>query len=350
MIRLFCSESNNLVAQFIKNILFVYLLVLGGCSVFSSNKSKSHIKESDILPAYVSAYSLPESISSTSLFNGYYEESNLTLLSDTEQISSSIDITGSNLNSSRLNLPILFGQLDYSRDKNIYPLIYTELALIIPNSYENSNQKLSDIGEEVTTFTPSSYNLQTLQPDNLESALRNSALLVNRAQYLNDNLNSSDKIKTRQQYLAMSKAALKVVYTKNPDLKINFESAVAFGVFEINNYNVLLYVGAYGKGVIFDNKNKKVIYMYTSRAGTGPGIGYESLYIIFVFKNQFALQQFIGAKGSGADIGASATLGVVGGQFSFNPEISVYQVYKNGFDLQANWGGTVYFPAYGLND
>ncbi|AUR50803.1 hypothetical protein [Aquella oligotrophica] len=327
--------------QFFTSILFVCILVLAGCSSFSSNKSKSHIKESDILPAYANAYNLPESITSTSLFNGYYEESNLTLLADTEEIYSNLD--DGDLNNSKLNLPILFGQLDYSKDKNIYPLIYTELALIIPNSYENRNQKLPDINNEVISFTPSSYNLQTLQADNLESALRNSALLVNRAQFLNHNLSSSDKIKTRQQYLSMSKAALKVVYTKNPDLKANFESAVAFGVFEINNYNVLLYVGAYGKGVIFDNKNKKVIYMYTSRAGTGPGIGYESLYIIFVFRNQFALQQFIGAKGSGADIGASATLGVVGGQFSFNPEVSVYQVYKNGFDLQANWGGLCIF-------
>ena len=44
------------------------------------------------------------------------------------------------------------------------------------------------------------------------------------------------------------------MYKKNPALKAKFESAVAFGVFDVTNFNILLYVGAYGKGVIFDNK------------------------------------------------------------------------------------------------
>jgi lipid-binding SYLF domain-containing protein len=90
--------------------------------------------------------------------------------------------------------------------------------------------------------------------------------------------------------------------------------------------------------------------MNTVRAGTGPGLGYESMYIVFVFKNEMALKQFIGAKGGGGDIGASATLGIIGEQISFNPEIGVYQFYRNGFDLQANWGGTLYMPAMSLND
>ena len=59
--------------------------------------------------------------------------------------------------------------------------------------------------------------------------------------------------------------------------------------------------------------------MNTVQAGTGPeSLGYESMYIVFVFKNEMALKQFIGAKGGGGDIGASATLGIIGEQISFN--------------------------------
>ena len=139
------------------------------------------------------------------------------------------------------------------------------------------------------------------------------------------------------------------MYSNDPTLRPKFESAVAFGVFEVKNFNALLYVASYGKGVIFDNKARRVIYMDTVRSGAGPGIGYESMYIVFVFKNELALSQFIGTKGGGADVGASATLGVFGEQISINPEIGVYQLYKNGFDVQANWGGTIYFPAISLN-
>ena len=58
-------------------------------------------------------------------------------------------------------------------------------------------------------------------------------------------------IKERAEYLNVAQKSLEAMYKKNPELQAKFESAVAFGVFEITNFNVLLYVGAYGKGVIF---------------------------------------------------------------------------------------------------
>lgn len=328
---------------FVSFVIMACSYILLGCSTVAGNKKGLLPKESDILPYYASAYSQTESIPSVSLFTGNIEITN----SSPIILDPQVDPLQNYLPHGVINLPILFGQPDNSREISLYPLLNKDIALIIPTSTYSLDINKPDISQVRVTFVLSDYNLRTMQPDNLESALRNSALLVNWSQLFGSNHN--DKIKTRLEYLEVSKAALKTLYTKDPELKAKFESAAGFGVFQINNYNVLLYVGAYGKGVIFDNKNKKVIYMYTSRAGTGPGVGYESMYVIFVFKNDFALQQFIGAKGSGADIGASATLGVMGGQVSFNPEISVYQIHKNGFDLQANWGGTLYFPAYGLN-
>ena len=324
-------------------LTIVSFYLLSSCSVFGSKPSGTKVSDGDILPEYVSVYAQTESIGNLQLFDTSAVVDNFSTLTGNQLVLAAESYHQTTI----IDLPDLFAEPDYSKDRNLYPLLKTEIALIIPSSIYLSESSNPQVDQIQLAFTLSSYNLRTIQPDNLESALRNSALLVNRAQLLDDN--SANKIKKRLEYLAVSKAALKTLYDKSPELKARFESAAGFGVFQINNYNVLLYVGAYGKGVIFDNKNKKVIYMYTSRAGTGPGVGYESMYVVFVFKNEFALQQFIGAKDSGVDIGASATLGVLGGQVSFNPEISVYQIYKTGFDLQANWGGTLYFPAYGLN-
>jgi len=325
-----------------------FLMFLGfllcSCSTFG-NKNK--LKDDQILPSYAAPANNPLPVESAILSN------NMQNYLATSQISleSAFALTLASFTDTMVSakLPVLFGQIDYAHDRQIYPLLYSDLDWVIPENNVGEILVNQNINELHVEFYPSSYNRQTLQLDNLESALHTNALLANRAFFIN-HIDEKQKIAIRGSYLRMAKSPLKVLYDKNPELKNEFESAVAFGVFEIYNYNVLLYVGGYGKGVIFDNKNKKVIYMYTTRAGTGPGVGYESLYVVFVFKKQFALEQFIGAKGGGADIGASITLGILGGQISFDPEISVYQIYKSGFDLQANWGGTLYMPAINLNN
>jgi hypothetical protein len=246
-----------------------------------------------------------------------------------------------------LQLPAAHAVNYYNRASGSYPLLNTSLAMIIPERPSENFQSPAQLINQPIELNPSPYNLKTLQPDNLELALENAALLDNRKMVRQ--LTSPDILKTRAEYLQVASDGLKVMYRNNPELQAKFESAVAFGIFELQNFNALLYIAGYGKGVIFDNVTKNITYVNTFRSGTGPGIGYESMYIIFVFKNQMALKQFIGAGGVGGDIGASATFGVVGQQISFNPEISVYQLYRNGFDIQANWGGTVYLPASGLN-
>jgi hypothetical protein len=327
---------------------------LVGCSSFESNLYSKNTDHSKILPSYVSADN--KGISADAVdFVEQLDDADLMVTNSAPVLS----ITESNTVSSwkinnnfdarkSLNLPVL--DVNYQNsDLAYYPLLNANLQLLIParitpTPAESSlNYLYSPVG-----LNPSQYNLRELQPDNLQAALLNSAFL-NAHKMLVAHLDP-DIVKTRLEYLDVAKTSLETMYSNDATLRPKFESAVAFGVFEIKNFNVLLYVAAYGKGVIFDNKNKQVIYMDTVRSGTGPGLGYESLYLVFVFKNEMALSQFIGAKGGGGDIGASATLGVLGEQISFNPEIAVYQLYKNGFDLQANWGGTVYFPAPSLND
>lgn len=162
-------------------------------------------------------------------------------------------------------------------------------------------------------------------------------------------LDAAQVSQERERALAMAKTALDKLYAADPEARAVVRGAVGYGVFDITTVNALLVVGARGPGVIFDNATGKPTYMQAVRIGTGPWLGYQTLYQIFVFKSKSALDQFkIGGK-AGGDIGASATAGAKGKTISFNPEIDVYQLTEKGFALQANWGGAAYYVDPDLN-
>jgi lipid-binding SYLF domain-containing protein len=94
--------------------------------------------------------------------------------------------------------------------------------------------------------------------------------------------------------------------------------------------------------VLFDNATKKPTFMISTRVGTGPGVGKQKVYQVFVFKNKSALEQFVLAGEAGGDLGASVSTGTGGMTRSFNPSIDIYQIPESGMALQASWGGTVY--------
>jgi lipid-binding SYLF domain-containing protein len=163
------------------------------------------------------------------------------------------------------------------------------------------------------------------------------------------NLDAVQVSQERERMLTMAKTALGKLYATDPEARAAVEGAVGYGVFDITTVNALLVVGARGPGVIFDNASGKPTYMRAVRVGTGPGLGYQTLYQIFVFKSRAALDQFkIGGK-AGGDVGASATAGSGGKAISFNPYIDVYQVTEKGLALQANWGGAAYYVDPDLN-
>jgi len=164
-----------------------------------------------------------------------------------------------------------------------------------------------------------------------------------------ENLSSTEILERRQKTLDMSKLALEKLYAQNPAAKAEIEAAPGFAVFNISTINALVLVEAHGSGIVVDNKTGKQTYMLTARAGTGPGLGYQELYQIFVFKSEAALSQFKVGDTGGGDVSAAATMGTAGKQYSFNPYITVYQVSEKGFAVQANWGGTVYVVDPNLN-
>jgi lipid-binding SYLF domain-containing protein len=163
------------------------------------------------------------------------------------------------------------------------------------------------------------------------------------------NLDATQVQQGREALHTMAQSALDQLYAHDPKARAAVEGAAGYGVFDVSSINVVLVVGARGKGVIIENETRKPTYMRAVRAGTGPGVGYQELYQVFVFKSREALEQFkLGGK-AGGDVGASVSAGSTNEQISFNPYIAVYQVSRSGFAVQANWGGTAYFVDPDLN-
>jgi lipid-binding SYLF domain-containing protein len=82
--------------------------------------------------------------------------------------------------------------------------------------------------------------------------------------------------------------------------------------------------------------------MQSMRAGTGPGVGKQRVYQVFIFKSNGSMEQFVLAGGTGGDVSASMSTGKGGSVLSFNPDIDIYQIPESGMAVQASWGGTVY--------
>jgi lipid-binding SYLF domain-containing protein len=155
-------------------------------------------------------------------------------------------------------------------------------------------------------------------------------------------LSAAEKEAERQARLKLAADGLEKLYKIQPGAREVVEKAAGYAVFDITSIYAILFVGQKGKGVMFDNKTKKPTYMLSTRAGTGPGVGKQRVYQVFVFKSKGAMDQFVLAGGTGGDVSASVSTGTDGSTRSFNPEIDIYQIPESGLAVQASWGGTVY--------
>ena len=162
------------------------------------------------------------------------------------------------------------------------------------------------------------------------------------------------KEQDRQKILAMKDLTLAELYKLKPETKEIIEKAEGYAVFDATGVFVVLYVGIAGRGVLIDKSNGEATYMTMGRAGTGPGVGYQKFRSILVFKNRKLMETF---KAVGGDIGASGHLvvkgfgkgGGVGGEVSFDPMLSTYQITTHGLAAEASWGATVFAPDAILN-
>jgi hypothetical protein len=167
-------------------------------------------------------------------------------------------------------------------------------------------------------------------------------------------LTSSQIAEKRSATIKMGESGLAAFYKQNPTAKKEIEAAPGYAVVSTTNVNVVLLVVARGEGVLYDKRRKEPIFLQSYKTGEGLGAGYQDQYQIIVFKTTSAIDQFLltsidGQRG-GLDVDANFSAGSGGTIRSFNPNITFYTVGLAGYDLQANYGGTLYLVDEQLND
>lgn len=157
----------------------------------------------------------------------------------------------------------------------------------------------------------------------------------------------------RDATLKMSKTGLDALIKQNPAVQKEIDQAAGYAVFTTTNVNIVLIVVARGEGVLFDKRRKDPIFMQALKTGEGLGAGYQDQYQVAIFKTPGAIDQFlltsIDGRRGGIDVDANFSAGSGGTIRSFNPEITFYTVGLSGYDLQANYGGTLYLVDQQLN-
>lgn len=167
-------------------------------------------------------------------------------------------------------------------------------------------------------------------------------------------LTPAEIIQKRDATLKMSKTGLDALIKQKPEVQKEIDQAAGYAVFTTTNVNIVLIVVARGEGVLFDKRRKEPIFMQALKTGEGLGAGYQDQYQVAIFKTPGAIDQFlltsIDGKRGGIDVDANFSAGSGGTIRSFNPDITFYTVGLSGYDLQANYGGTLYLVDQQLND
>ncbi|MEY4328640.1 MAG: hypothetical protein RL703_459 [Pseudomonadota bacterium] len=162
-------------------------------------------------------------------------------------------------------------------------------------------------------------------------------------------LTDSQVISKREAILKMARTGVDELIRQNPKVAEEIRSAAGYAVFNATNVNIILVVLSNGDGALFQ-PGQKPVFMMERKAGEGAGAGYQKQYQVIIFKNEDAIKQFTAAKGIGGDVNANISAGSGGMQRSINPNVTTYLVGESGYDLQANWGGSVYTPNDTLNN
>ncbi|BBU68852.1 MAG: hypothetical protein KAY91_00595 [Rhodocyclaceae bacterium] len=162
-------------------------------------------------------------------------------------------------------------------------------------------------------------------------------------------LTDNQVVEKREAILKMANTGLDSLIKQNPKVADEIKKSAGYAVFNASNVNIVLVVLSNGDGVLFQ-PGQKPFFMMERKAGEGLGAGFQKQYQVIIFKDQDAIKQFTAAKGVGADVNANFSAGSGGKQRSFNPNVTTYLVGESGYDLQANWGGSLYTPNDTLNN
>ena len=163
----------------------------------------------------------------------------------------------------------------------------------------------------------------------------------------------SDKAKKQAELTKVAAASLQEFYKHKPELKGLVEKSTGYGVF--TTYGLSFIVGgAGGKGLVHDNKTKKVTYMEMAQASAGLQAGVAETKVLILFKDAKGLNSFVtsgwevGGSG-GASAGAGGKMAGSGAGNAVVADSDYYMLTKNGVQAGGAVSGTKFWKDKDLN-
>jgi lipid-binding SYLF domain-containing protein len=166
---------------------------------------------------------------------------------------------------------------------------------------------------------------------------------------------SKEEIKQEKADLRkMAKETLDRLYKVQPSAQKAISNSIGYAVFSNFGMKILVAGGGSGKGVVYDKKNKKEIFMKMAEIQAGLGFGVKKFRLVWVFENHKDVDEFINSGWEfGAQTSAAAKAGDKGGAFagamSVSPGIWLYQLTDDGLALEFTGKGTKYYKDDELN-
>ena len=164
-----------------------------------------------------------------------------------------------------------------------------------------------------------------------------------------------EEIKQEQADISkMVNETLNRLYKIQPGAKSAIAKSAGYSVF--NNFGMKIFVagGGSGKGILFDKKNDKEVYMKMIEAQAGLGMGVKKFSVVFVFDKQSNVDSFVNSGWEfGGQATAAAKMGEEGGAFagamSVSPGVWMYQLTDDGLAVELTGKGTKYYKDDDLN-
>lgn len=152
----------------------------------------------------------------------------------------------------------------------------------------------------------------------------------------------------------MVNETLNRLYKLQPGSKSAISKSAGYAVFNNFGTKILVVGGGTGKGILFDKKNGKEVFMKMIEAQAGLGMGVKKFSVIFVFDKQSNVDGFVNSGWEfGGQATAAAKMGEEGGAFagamSVSPGVWMYQLTDDGLAVELTGKGTKYYKDDDLN-
>ena len=154
--------------------------------------------------------------------------------------------------------------------------------------------------------------------------------------------------------LKMVNETLDRLYKLQPGAKKAISKSAGYAVFSNFGLKIFFIGSGRGKGILFDKKNNKEVFMKMIEAQAGLGLGAKKFSLIWVFEKHKDVDEFVNSGWEfGGQASAAAKLDDKGGAFagamSVSPGVWLYQLTEEGIALELTGKGTKYYKNNELN-